>query len=303
MANTESLTRKFFSKNKVVRVPFSFVTVFILVNFSCGNDDLPISESFQLKIADSMVYGSGQIDFYDQSSHLIYLNEENSFSYQQEGDFDVIVNQTAVYSGKIVPRYSSYLPGGPVIYTAPSFYGDYIIAIEFSHIAGQEADLRGDEKILDALRKNNQLRQGLVCELVAIDKTATGGVSVELSLTNKDSEDLLYLDPEKMGNGLFHYFTNGLILWDSDYRQLTHHVSVEAADNNLSLEWLSVLAGNETKMISINYDSFDLIAPDQYTASFSFPSPGNLVTRNEVRQTDGRIWLGTIEMTKPIKFE
>jgi hypothetical protein len=293
-----------------INILIFLITIF---SFSCENNETDLiidsTEGFCIKIGDSIFFNHNQIDFYDFSSHLIYLKNGNSFLYATKGIFTVFADNIEIYSGQMFPSYSSYLPIGPVIYCAPSFYNDYIIPIGFIQVCNtlgnKNADPRKDMRIIEALNKYNQYREGLKCEIIAVQNITFKNVKIELRLTNNDFNNLYYLDPNKMGINLFHYFTNGLFLRDSTNKTYTHSVSITHPDpwDAWKIEWLSILKSKESKTLSIIYENFETITPGQYNAFFSFPGLKHQVARDEFRKDNGRIWLGDLHVTKKIIIE
>ncbi|RLD58841.1 MAG: hypothetical protein DRJ01_12070 [Bacteroidetes bacterium] len=285
----------------------------LLIIISCEKDDNDLNignqAGFSLHINDSIVYNSNQIDFYDFSSHLIYLKNGNSFSYSNRGVFKVFVNNSEIYTGQMFPGYSSYLPMGPVIHCAPTFYGDYIIPIGFNQfidsVGDSNEDPRNDSRIIETLKKNNQYREGLSCEILSVQKISSNNVKINLQLTNNDSDNLLYLDPDKMGLGLFHYYTNGLLLQDLSNKTFMHQLTIAQPDpwDTWENDWLSIITSNESKTISIIYDNFETITTGQFEAFFNFPGLGSQVDKEDLQQDNGRVWLGQLQMKKKIEFE
>ena len=86
-------------------------------------------DQFSLVINDTIIYDSNSIDFYDFSSGLIYLKAGNTFKYEGEGTFSVKVDNEEIYTGRMHSMYTSTWPVGPVIYSSPNIFNDYIIPI------------------------------------------------------------------------------------------------------------------------------------------------------------------------------
>jgi hypothetical protein len=254
-----------------------YAIVFLILAISCEKNDNEIKGGFNLVINDSITYNSNSIDFYDFSSHLIYLKSGNSFSFSNHGTFRIQVDNEEIYIGQMIPMYSSYMPSGVFIRCTPTFYNDYIIPIGFSQIIDTEGnsieDPRNDSRIIDALEKYNQYREGLSSEIISVQRMTDNKVKITLELSNLETDNLLYLDPDKMGLELFHYFTNGLIIRDSQRNSYTHKLTTQGPEpwDSWTVDWLTVINGNETKTFSIIYNDFDLLPVGEYTASFSYP--------------------------------
>jgi len=286
------------------------IWIILISLFSCekNDNDLEITDGFSLAISDSLIYNSSQIDFYDFSSHLIYL-KTGDFTFSDFGGFSVYVDNEVIYTGQMFPLYSSYLPIGPVIRCVPTFYDDFIIPIDFFQVTDSEGntneDPRNDIRIIEALKKYNQYRQGLSFEILSLEKLSSNKLVLTVQITNHDSDVLLILDPEKMGIELFHYFTNGLTIVDSLNNSYTHKITPAQPNSYDSWDddWFASIKGNETKTIAITYNDFESFPSGQYSARFVYPGMGSQIDREDLEQSNGRIWLGKLYINKSIDLE
>jgi hypothetical protein len=286
------------------------VSAFILFSgFGCEELERSGENRFSLVINDTLIYDSNSIDFYDLSAGLIYLKPGNTFTYSEGGTFSVKVGNEEIYTGNMHPLYYSTWPVGPVIYCSPNLYKDYIIEIGIGTLIDRDGnpiyDPRNDSRIIDALISNNQYKQGLTSEILSVEELSGNRIKITIKLKNMDGENLLILDPDKTGVNLFHYFTNGLTIKDSQNNSYSNNVTPETPEpwNTWENEWLSVIEGYGTKTFSIVYDDFDIIPPGAYTAQFSYPGLSVQVEREELYQLDGRIWLGDLNNTKSIVIQ
>lgn len=288
------------------------LTLLLAEMVSCEKNEIgqPFNdkEGLNLVINDTLNYSSDQIDFYDISSHLIYLKEGNTFTFSNVGGFKVYIDDNEIYSGRLQPSYSSHFEIGAVIHCLPTFYSNNIIPIDFqpapANIDTIVKDKRSDPRIISALKQHNQYRDGLTCEIVSVEKTSGNGVVLELELMNKGVDDLLFLDPEKMGLELFHYFTTGLFLSNNSGRNYAHQISVNHPDpwDSWNINWLSVIKSEEVKIISIEYSRFDAMPSGVFEASFNYPGLGFQISEDELLQAKGRIWLGDMKVKKTIEL-
>lgn len=276
------------------------------------NVDGNLTDGFCIVSGDKVILNSGDIDFYDYSAHLIYLKPHKSFAadIQGIGGFTVYANGKEIYAGQTLPGYSSSMSSGPVIRTHPSFYGDYIVPVDFfpktDSLGNPIPDPREDERIVEALKAHNQFHAGLSCELKSVNYVSSDDVKVTLQLKNNDSFSYWYLDPQKMGTGLFHWFTNGLYLYGSDNAVVyTHTMEPVAADpwNGWKKEWLSVIRGNESKTLTIVYRGFDKVPKGRYRTAFEYPGLSSQVSRNDLYPDNVQVWLGKLEMSSEATVE
>ena len=292
-----------------------FVALLLVLLFGCDqdHDDFRVTgEGLSMTINDKVVFTAKDIDYYDLSTHFIYLKETNSFLNDKlvRDSFQIYADGEKIYSGVFHSWVMSSMPMGPSIYTPTLFYGDYLLPITFSSYLNQEGkripleDPRGDPRIIDALKSWNQLHEGLHCEIKSVQLTSGNKVSMELELINNDSFNYYYLDPEKMGLGLFHYFTNGLSFWSPTLKKSfdnhVQHIQPEPW-NSWQIKWLSVIGSHEKKTIWINYPNFDPIPEGQYKLYFRFPGLSH-VEKEDLVQRYGRIWLGDLELSQDFQI-
>ena len=291
---------------------FALLLLFVV---SCNQDEIgPIrkGEGLSMKIGDKVVLTASDIDYYDLSTHFIYLKGTNSFLNDQliRDSFQVYADGEKIYKGVFHSLFMSSLPMGPSIYTPVIFYEDYIVPFTFSYYSDLDGkkvppvDPRSDPRIIHALKSWNQLHEGLQCEIRSVQFNSGGKVSLELQLINNDSFNYFYLDPEKMGMGLFHYYTNGLSLWSPTLKKsFNNHVvhSQPQPHDSWSMNWLSLIRSRERKTIWINYTNFDPISAGSYKLYFRFPGLSH-VEKNELVQRNGRIWLGDLDLSQDFQI-
>lgn len=243
------------------------------------------------------------IALYDSSSNIIYFKKgHDSFTAFLDCDFSFWANGDIVYQGSVVPSYSSYLPTGPVIFT-PSFYGNYALLVSYGIPDGN--DQRNDPKLMSAFEANGLLHQGLSVVYGAIEES-TGELSFGFTVTNMDQTALYILDPVKMGPELFHYFTNGLYIYDSENHEIfssTIQHSTPDPWDRWSSDWLTLLNPGESKTFTLTYPLVEPLPAGNYNAVFNYPGLSYQVSHDDLFQESGRIWLGDVLIKKAISFE
>jgi hypothetical protein len=260
---------------------------------------------------DQVVLNHRGIEYYDYGTHRIYLKSGVSSEdiLDEKGSLTVYAGGEEIYTLTLQPGYSSTAPSGPIIWTPPIFYPNNIIAIDriytYDVMLGDIADSRKDPRIVEALKKYDQYREGLQGEIISFTNSAPEDVVLRLKLTNRDEVDYYYLDPEKMGMGLFHYFTNGLNLYDTEeqhsYANQVEHIQPDPWDS-WDLDWMSLLKGGNSVTITLEYTNFESLHPGTYRAIFQFPGLSH-VERDGLDQPKGRIWLGDLQLNKEVVVE
>ena len=273
---------------------------------------IELTDGYCLVAGDQVVVNHYDISYYDYGAHLVYLKSHISSDalLEEVGSLTVYAGGEEIYTAGTHPGYSSsFPPQGPIIWTFPTFYEDYNIAIDlmgtYELMTGEGSDSREDPRIVDALKKYGQYREGLHCEISSCNYSAPGKVILKLELSNRDEVNYYYLDPEKMGLGLFHYFTNGLTLRDVEERQSytnqTEHLSPYPWDS-WDMDWMSLLEGGSSVTITLEYKNFDSVPSGSYLARFRFPGLAH-VERDQLAQRHGQIWLGKLELKSEVVIQ
>jgi hypothetical protein len=270
---------------------------------------LELTDGYCMVAGDQVLLNHHDIDHYDYGTHLIYLKEHRLLSeiLEQTASLTVYAGGEEIYAVGTQPGYSSYAPVGPFIWTNPTFYADNIIAIDQLYISdvllGNLDDPRDDLRIVEALEKYDQYREGLDCEIKAIWFSSLDHLALTLKLSNRDSENYYYLDPEKMGMDLFHYYTNGLTIQNLETEQsYTNNVVQMEPDpwDGFDMEWMSLLEGNSSVNITLRYNSFEQTPEGNYSARIMFPGLQYQVERDDLVQSNGQIWLGKLHLYKEV---
>jgi hypothetical protein len=179
-------------------------------------------------------------------------------------------------------------------------YGNHALRVEVW--MDKKPDIRNCPRIVELLNNHNLLHSGLSGTVDFVELSGNQ-LSFGFTVKNHDNDDLLIIDLNKTGPNLFHYFTNGLYL-----RGLNNNVAFSSNVihqkpepwNSWSSEWLSILKSGEFKSFTINYTIETPINPGEYNASFEFPGLAYQVSKGQLYQANGRIWLGDINLKREI---
>lgn len=263
-----------------------------------------ITDGLCIQFGDLIIINHEEIDYYDFSTHMIYLKETNDFFHNYNWElanmsFSVYANREKIYSGYLHPAWSSSSPVGPYI-NFPFRYPEYVIKInhsseEYYYLANSTPDPREDEEIINTLKVHEQFHAGLANLINEIDIKPNGELSFKITIANKDTFNYYILSPEKMGIGLFHYFTNGLSFYNQTTGWLNHQCATVSPEpwDSWSIDWLDLIESGMSKSYNIHYSDFDTIPSGQYHVSFHFPGLFN-VEIEDINQSNGRIWLGGV---------
>ncbi|HLF32666.1 MAG TPA: hypothetical protein VI583_00425 [Cyclobacteriaceae bacterium] len=281
------------------------------------SSDYRSGDGFCLKVGDSILIDHKMIEYYDLSTHMIYLKDNYRFpEVRWNGgieftEFAVYADGEEIYQGVFWPAVSSHYPfNTPLIQIGPPVYPEYVVKIEFpamyDSLGNLNPDPRIDPRIIRTLEKYRQLHEGLSLKIDTVHLLDNNMVYVKITVINRDSFNYYILSPDKMGINLFHYFTNGLLLADINYpyyQYLSHHIqNTEPVPwDYWNTDWLEILYSGEEKSFSWIYEDYDVIQPGNYRAWFQFPGLSH-VNIDEIKQENGRIWLGEVLAEMNVSF-
>jgi len=250
---------------------------------------------------DGLAFRYDEFSFYDSSTHIFYLKSAHpELEDFRQGPFTFLEKGDTIYSGSFWPPYMSSIPSGPFISTPQIFYGNYVIRIEQAY--SENPDPRNAAEMVEVLKSHDLLHSGLALRINTVEIHGDQA-DISFTVTNADDTDLLILDPDKMGFELFHYFTNGLYLYNESHSQtFFSNISSQAPvpGNSWNMTWLTELKTGESATFTMHYVLNS--SPDKglHIAIYVFPGLGNQVSIDQLYQGDARIWLGDVKTTKRI---
>jgi len=271
----------------------------------------------KLELQDKPLLSVDDIDFYDFSSHCIYLKEERAvhisniisglFPTSSDTPFVVVANGERCYLGYFLSMLSSWLPMTPII-EGPIEVGLYpkdVIHIEQGFTSDRSfKDVRSDERIKNALLESNKLSPGLQVELNEVkiaSRSDTTTLSYMFTITDEDDNALYVPDPDKMGSSLFHYYTNGVYLINPN--NPTASIGAENGTSNgpepydsWNVEWFTKLDSHQSMRRSVMQGGYPNIQSGTYNCGFIYSGPTN-IEKSKRLLPDGRIWIGEVRST------
>ena len=295
-----------------MRFAFFFIPFILVLFIRCEKEyraaTNELTDGFCIQINDDHFINHNDIEYYDFSTHIVYLkSSDTSINKPEERiSFTVYADFELIYQGAALPLYSCAMIAGPTI---NYFYPDFVISIGNNVMLDptviEPPDPREDGRIITALSKYNQLHPGLKVMIDSIMPAQTG-LRIKISVTNEDSFDYYILSPDNMGMDLFHYFTNGLFITDDNRHEFyRHHIETLQPDpyDSWNKEWFYLLRSKEKKTFTLLYNQFDIIPKGQYIAYFRFPGLRYQVKNKEdLADEYGRIWLGEVDVNKSVSF-
>lgn len=285
---------------------FLFIGIAIILVFSsCEKTSNNADYDILFKTENGFNFKYSDIELYDSSTHIFYFrNSHPEFKTASNDKFSILANGQTIYKGYFLAPYSSYIPSGPFIFSFYKFGPDHFFEIE-AWFSDNLKDSRNDTRLIEALKQKGLLHSGLK---VSIDSIKISGSQLifKFTVTNSDLSDLMILDPDRAGVNLFHYFTNGLSMYDSAHN-LVFKSNIEFSSPpsfmDWSVDWLSILKSGDSRQFTINYTPGAQIIPGEYHVSFEFPGMYFQIPKDQLYQNSNRIWLGDIQVNKEITID
>lgn len=272
---------------------FGFIFSLLLSSCESENDSNLNDSKFRLEFSDGSEITENDILFYDSSTHFLFLKKDLEFNQSISG-FSVLVDNDTIYTGIMHSCMLSTPPLSPFYITDCFHYGNGILEIGFY---ADSIDLRNDQRIINALKNGNLLRNGLSCSIDSIKVNSFDNfseVTCKIIITNNDKINYYILDPSKMGELDFNYYTGGLSFQNIDTKVSSFlRWSISNPDfGNLTMNDFSVLLSNSE--VSYTFKSSDYYKMDNgfYNAIFRFCGTKHNTNEFDLEQDNGRIWVG-----------
>lgn len=277
----------------------------VLVLLSCEKTSFNADYDVLLKTENGFSFKYSDFELYDSSSHIFYFKTYHpEFKTISNDKFSILADGQIIYQGYFLAPYSSFIPSGPFIFSFYKFGPDHFFEIE-ALFPNNVKDSRNDPRLIDALKQKGLLHSGLKVSIDSI-KISNSQLIFKFTVMNSDLSDLMVLDPDRTGINLFHYFTNGLSMYDSAHNLIFKsniEFSAPASYRDWNVDWLSVLKSGDSRQFTINYTPSTPVKPGEYHASFEFPGMYFQISKDQLYQNSDRIWLGDIQVNKEIAID
>lgn len=284
--------------------PAQILVLFAII-ISCERNDPESYSNPILKIGNNAEFTYEDFELYDSSAKVLYFSSAHpEFVNYKESEFSFFADTVFIYKGRFWSALSSSFPTTPFVACDPFFYlQNHAIGIEY--LNQNQPDPRNDSRLMSAFKENNLLHSGLS---VTIESLSFSGAQATFScvVTNHDRDDLYILDYKKMGVNLFHFYTNGLVLVNKDQPAIVYciiHSESPVPYNSWRMDWFSLLKSGESHQINIDYSFESPLQKGNYIAYFEFPGLAYQISKDDVRQINGRIWLGSVTASKKIVIQ
>jgi hypothetical protein len=248
------------------------------------------------------------IEMYDCSSHILYL-KHNRYDYLPEPvlmdvpaswyykPFMVVAEGQKRYIGYIAGSFSSRIWPSPVIdYSYNYLYPEDLLIISWQWFNHEETDNRNDSYVMEALNTAGVLHHGLNLELKDVsilENVDTASVQYTYTITNEDEDNLYVVDPDKMGEDLFHRYTIGPQFVKSG-EPGTRSASLKKPvswDSEWDPEWFIKLNSGDSITRTVVLKGYPVFTPGIYQCETTFKGIKK-IPKEQRTIFDGRYWIG-----------
>jgi len=282
--------------------------------------DLPAEDLTTLDLSDTPLLTSSDLRLYDFSAHVMYLRDHRSdilpYSSGRESffldswchrPFLIMAHDVPLYAGQFSCSVSSLI--GAMV---PEFsdlsgcmYPINTLHIDWDWHTPDLEDPRRNEYVRAALMDAGVFRAGISVRLDSLSSSNDDDLSIveyTFTLTNNDIDDLFVPDPELMGDALYHYFTNGLVIHNLETGESLGRVN-RSADFGLGItrwreSWYTRVPSGTSITRTTVVDAIEQLTPGEYLATMIYQAPAT-VPAFRVFRNGGRVWLGDV-LSEPV---
>jgi hypothetical protein len=290
----------------------SYFCIYFLKDTTMTEQETTKMDINSLVLNDDPWLTHNDIEFYDFSTHCIYLKKDKSYFFENYGGkfyqfnpelisrpFVIVAGNERCYVGALHSGLLSMAPAGPYMNELDVGYFPADV-MHISRAWSDDEDIRSNPKVEEVLIEQDLFHAGLEIELTSfqlVDNSDTSTVEYSIKIKNNDQDNLYIIDPAKMGSELFHYYTNGPHLWDYSkplylYSQFKEVDSPEPYDS-WNFEWFTLVKSNQSIERTILLKGYPHIPNGNYVGYMNFSNPTKITKENRY-VADSRIWIGSI---------
>lgn len=233
---------------------------------------------------------SSEIEFYDWSSHTLFLNTEKEKEKHSGRYFVVAAGNDRLFLGTFFSMFMSSIPSMPSIIAEDGLFSPKDV-LRFGQLGHRfTGEINQQPAFKEALISYGLLRDGIKVDLMGVKKKNGNTVIYTFTVTNVGNENLYVLDPDKMGASRFHYVCNGIWLSKNNTNYFPSQIEHTACEK-VEDQWYFKLRPKQIMTRSVELSNFPEIPDGRIKCRFSFP--GSMIKRSgEWKKSDGRVWLG-----------
>ena len=294
----------------------SAFAIYFLADTQLKMEDVSEKNIDELELAPLPWLCDNDIEFYDWSSHCIYLKKDKSYflpnwnndSFTQfpvdwnNKPFIVTAYDEKCYLGFFAGALSNFGIAPEIRDSYSNFYPANILNLYWAWLYH---DFPQDHpEVQRALIESGLYHGGISVlfdttdanTLCMVENADTSTISYKFRITNEDEDNLYILDPDKMGTEFFHWFTNGLVfqhvetrkLYESRWKKLAELPSLDYWSPN----WFTKLSSGDTITRTVVLKGYPHLPPGEYLFEFKYGIIHPGMEKDDLELADGRYWIG-----------
>ena len=294
------------------KIYYVFVLLQVLFFASCDKEkdpvDLPKTPVLTIEIGDSIQLAKEDIAFFDSSSSILFLKEDLKIKVgegippQSCTVFRIFADADTLMQGIFYPD---------EMISLRAYTPNYISSKTYPTLQSKILPVKGPSptynvRLMDVLKENDLLRNGITCTVDSIKKIALHDkmVSCKITYTNFDNIAYYVPDPTKM-DGAFNSWGQFSLMNNQNQNVIYSTSDFWFSENwNWSLEHLSLLPAKGHITFEYTVYLFEEVTPGDYQCNLQldnnrhflpFPIP--------LDQGASRVWVGSIYAKSSIKIE
>lgn len=277
------------------------LNMYFLKDENLTGSDVSNADINDLELQKPPFVSQGNIQMYDTSVNIIYLNESISIPDMVSvfgKPFVVATDTFRQYIGVLWPMFSSGVYSGPVIDVAPKFYSNDVVKLSMGRARPPAPDPRLNDTIIQILKDYNVFHSGISFSIDSVAILENDSVKNECAITftikvvNNDELNFYVFDPTKMGD-VFYWYHNSLGLTKDYKTYYSRNGGVKPDDDVDKLSWFTKIESKDSVLWTLEKKGYPYIPPGDYECSFTY-SGFNTSSKSFREQPDGRIWMGKL---------
>jgi hypothetical protein len=287
--------------------------IYFLKDTTIKIDQLFYADLTSLELAATPWIGSKDIDFYDWSSHCIYLKKDKSYLFPNYKTPYTIpqswLNRPYVVVADRAPCYIGYFKSDDIVPT--SYYADHpyitsneinnypddVLATKYYQPGVSAIDFRLQSSVRTALLKLGILRGGIIVTFLTdslkVTNSDTASIKYTVTFTNNGSDNLFLFDPYKTENNYYNYYNQGPVLRVLYYSTLySSDNRIKQKPNSWNSGWYTLLKSGEVLTRTMTLKGYPKLPLTEYVLNMQYQTPAKEVTKEIRTNAIGRYWIG-----------
>ena len=282
--------------------------IYFLEDTTLKIQDILSNDLSQFRLQTTPWISTEDIDFYDWSSHCIYLKQDKRYFFPgfqylyrfpaswTDRPYIVVADKVPCYSGYFLTDATVTLYPAP--YTGAVEVGAFpedIVTSEWPFLF--HSDPRDNRFAKEVLIQSGLYRAGLDLFLdttesaIKIMNGDTTTIEYTVHIRNGDRDGLYVFDPGKMSSEVFHYYNNGPdFVNPNSYESYSSQYKKTEAPSAWDRSWYTLLKSGQSLVRTIQLRGYPFIPPGTYLVQWSYAAPRP--ERNVREDSLGRYWIG-----------